>query len=552
MKNAQIITLFVALLCTQQVQAQTNNEINWGWSDVYGNSYNSIANHLAVKDGFMYVAGHFKGELQIQGDTLLSSPTSGRPFVAKFDTNGVLIWARHMDWGNTVLKLQIDLNGDIRILCDHGLIVVYNAINGLPITYYDIPESVTDTYGQYSDELVLDFLLDSADMMYVLSLKNDIQSGLSYNRISVYATPNDTISNLVWTDTFQLGISFGFAGPQNLSLDNSNNIYISGLTDGVSLSLNGGNISGTFTGSPEMFLLKYDVSGNVDWLTTNPIMTTQTTHSAINGMDSSFYVTGYHFMEEVYHGDTISVDTTNHTQIVLLKYDLDGNYLWAKGFPLDSRSLKTFPNASWGALGNEVQITDAGDVYLRGGFTGSIVFANDTLVEDTSVVLLGYICDDVFIAKLDPNGNPIWGKYAGNSGGDGIETGDFWVDPETGYIHFVGYWADTNNLLKSSTPDDALKQIFIAKEGGPSAVSIEEIQHDNIRLLVYPNPSRGLFHISKAVNAENYEYQIVNMHGQLLMRGKLEKPLVTVDLSDFDNGVYFLQTPIGTTKLVRR
>lgn len=551
MKMLQTITILLLLLLSVSVKAQNNNEIQWGWSDVYGNSYNSVANRLEVKDGFMYVAGEFKGELQIQGDTLLSSPTVGRPFVAKFDTNGVLQWATRLDWGNFINSLRIDSDGDVRILCDYGLMVIYNALDGTPITYYGIPDAISGGVGTVSDEYVLDFELDDADNMYILSRKEEFQTGSCYSKVTVYSTPYDTIINALWSDTIELGIFPSWSGPKTMSLDSNNNVYVSGMTDGITLSLNAGEVTGTW-GMPELFALKYSPTGNIEWLNTNISMSTEIMQSAINMVDSSMYLTGYHFMEEVYHGDTITVDTTNQTQIVLLKYDLDGNHVWSRGYPLATKSVKTFPNASWGALGNEVQITDAGDVYFRGSFTGSIIFANDTLVEDTSTVLLGYLADDMFIAKLDPNGNPIWGKYVGNSGGVGNETGDFWVDPSTDNIHFVGYWADTNNLLKNTTPIDALKQIFVAREGGPSTVNVDEIHHEKVRLLVYPNPSEGIFRVSKAVNAGNFEYQVVDMKGRLLLSGTLKKPLETIDLSHFQSGVYFLQTPVGSTKLIKQ
>ena len=551
MKGLLTIATLLFIFCNISANAQNNNQIQWGWSDIYGNSYNSVANRLEVQDGFMYVAGQFKGELQIQGDTLLSSPTVGRPFVAKFDTNGVLQWAKRLDWGNYINSMRIDSNGDVRILCDHGLIVIYSALNGTPKTYYGLPDAISGGVGTVSDEFVLDFELDASDNMYVLSRKEEFQTGSCYSKVTVYQTPNDTISSVLWSDTIELGIFPSWSGPKTLSLDSNNNVYISGMTDGITLSLSAGEVTGTL-GMPELFALKYSPTGSVEWLNTNTSMSTEIMQSAINMVDSSMYLTGYHFLEEVYYGDTISVDTTNQTQIVLLKYDLNGNHLWSRGYPLATKSLKTFPNASWGALGNEVQITDAGDVYFRGSFTGSIIFANDTLVEDTSTVILGYLADDVFIAKLDPNGNPTWGKYAGNSGGVGNESGDFWVDPVTDNIHFVGYWADTNNLLKNTTPNDALKQIFVAREGGPSTVNVEEIQHRKVRLLVYPNPSEGIFRVSKAVNVGNFDFQVLDMKGRVLLSGVLEKPLEMIDLSHFQSGFYFLKTGLGTMKLIKQ
>jgi hypothetical protein len=234
-----------------------------------------------------------------------------------------------------------------------------------------------------------------------------------------------------------------------------------------------------------------------------------------------------------------------------MKFDLEGNNEWAKAFPLESKTLKTYPNASWGAMGSDLQISDSGYVYMKGSFTGSIVFHNDTLVEDTTSVIVNMIADDVFIAKLDPNGNPLWGKYAGNMGGQGLETGDFYVDPAQDILYLVGYWAAANNLNKMATPTNNAKYIFLGKEGEPSTVNISEIEAEDYALLVYPNPSAGTYYVSKPPSTGQLNYQVVDIHGKVILDGQLKTNMEVIDLSNVSKGMYFLHTEVGLIKLLK-
>lgn len=166
--------------------------------------------------------------------------------------------------------------------------------------------------------------------------------------------------------------------------------------------------------------------------------------------------------------------------------------------------------------------------------------------------MIGQLADDVFIAKLDMNGNPIWGKYAGNAGGLGLETGDFWVDPVDDILYFVGYWAAANNLNKMSSPTNSVKSIFLGKEGEPNSASITEINSDNFSMLIYPNPSDGIYYISKLVNVGDIDYHVLDIQGNLILSGKMKNNKEYIDLSDFSSGLYLFRTNFGSTKLLKR
>jgi len=532
--------------------AQNNGTVQWAWSNTYGNGNdNSIANHLVLDDDEnMYIAGVFRGELVVQTDTIWGNPLEDRVFVAKFDSLGTLKWIRRIDWGYFVNQIQLDSDNDLRVLCNSGTMIVYNGMNGVPIIYYPVPNSISDYNSTTPFGAAIDFKMDANDNMYVLSRFEDMNTWENSSYMAVYASPNDTISSTLWEDHINTGFFFS-SGPSGFGLDSNNNVYVTGTTDYASLSLVGTDVVSTPVGN-QLFAVKYNTVGEVQWLSVEDMNFLNIQGAEVNTIDSSFYITGFTYADGVLYGDTLLLDTTNQQQIFLLKYNLDGATEWSKSFPLATKTLKDYPQASWGATGSHVQISDSGYVYLKGSFTGSIIFQNDTLIEDTSSVVLNVLADDVFIAKLDPNGNPIWGKYGGNMGGIGLETGDFYVNPATDILYLVGYWFSPNNLFKWSNPTDGVKNFFIGKEGVPSTVSMDEISSDGITLFVYPNPSTGEFIVSKPPNSQSSTYQILNTQGEVILSGVLDENIKSIDLTNYASGMYFLRTELGSTKLLKQ
>ena len=549
--------LLFLLICFSSMHlfSQSTSEIHWTWSNTYSNQSNSIANRIAVDDSLnIYVAGYFRDTLVVDWATLYGPSNNDRAFIGKFDPNGNLLWIRTIDWGSFVNSITLNSENDVMLLCNFGIIIVYDGITGTPITYYNIPDAITDSNGtgfEYIDKMEL----DTADNMYLLSTVCDNNIWVDSCKVTVYETQGGAITNTLWKKSFEVGFNgFPFYG-LNMAIDSSNNVYVGGKTEfSYHLSLSGTDINSlSVPGEPATnFIAKYNSQGDAQWLDTIQTWSDLVTMDLkVSDATNSLYTTGYHFLDQHIHGDTLFVDTTNQTQIFVSRYDLNGNYQWAKAYPLASKTLKSFTGASWGALGNELQLSDSGYVYLRGSFTGSIIFNNDTLVEDTTVVLPNYVADDVFIAKLDGNGDALWGKYVGNMGGDGSQNGAFWVDPELDVLYLVGYYADTNNLNKLQTPTDPIKGIFIGKEGGASTVGLNEIESEDFSLLVVPNPSNGHVNIYKSAETPILPYSLCTSDGRVVASGKLISDKEQLNFEEYESGIYLLITEFGTVKLIK-
>ncbi|MBI4703197.1 MAG: hypothetical protein HY744_18935, partial [Deltaproteobacteria bacterium] len=90
-------------------------------------------------------------------------------------------------------------------------------------------------------------------------------------------------------------------------------------------------------------------------------------------------------------GPLVSADSFD---AFVLKFDSNGNHVWSKRFG--------GPNWDWGtALG----VDGTGNVLLTGAFQGAIDFGGGPLAAAGDW--------DIFVAKLDPNGNHVWSKRFG-------------------------------------------------------------------------------------------------------------------------------------------
>lgn len=104
---------------------------------------------------------------------------------------------------------------------------------------------------------------------------------------------------------------------------------------------------------------------------------------------------GYFVSDKIiFDNDTLYNDSSGANDIFIVKYDNNGNVLWAR---------------SAGGAGNDcpntVTTDQNGNVIVAGFYKSSwILFGNDTLVNS------GYT--DLFVLKFDPNGDPLWARSA--------------------------------------------------------------------------------------------------------------------------------------------
>jgi len=132
------------------------------------------------------------------------------------------------------------------------------------------------------------------------------------------------------------------------------------------------------------------------------------------------YVTGY-FEGTVVFG-TQTLMSGGDSDIFVSKFDVSGNWLWtaqAGGTSADQ--------------GHGINVDASGNVYVCGDFHGTALFGTTQLTSSGST--------DMFVGKLDSNGNWLWAKKGGGTGYD-WSTYQLGLD-QNNYIYITGAFAGT-------------------------------------------------------------------------------------------------------------
>ena len=146
--------------------------------------------------------------------------------------------------------------------------------------------------------------------------------------------------------------------------------------------------------------------------------------------DGNSYLTGS--FQDVATFGSYTLTSNGESDIFVAKMDAEGNWIWAfsaGGFDYDR--------------GTGLDLDNEGDIYVTGVFRYTLTFGSYTITSE------GY--DDIFVAKIDNDGNCLWISQAGGSNSvsvDGITiddtgnsyvTGDFSTTATFGNIVLNGY-----------------------------------------------------------------------------------------------------------------
>lgn len=119
--------------------------------------------------------------------------------------------------------------------------------------------------------------------------------------------------------------------------------------------------------------------------------------------------------------------TSYGRDIFVVEFDASGNHLWSR----------SFGGASGNGAAHGVTTDLQGNVYVTGGFTGTIDFGGGALVQPS----LGSDESGMFLIKLDANGDHVWSKRY-NSGGAVSQGNEVATDPQ-GNVLLTGYFGGT-------------------------------------------------------------------------------------------------------------
>ena len=284
-----------------------------------------------------------------------------------------------------------------------------------------------------------------------LSLGNVTLKGLDESDIFMYKTSPS--GQVLWAKALE---SPSYTGDVGVSTDSYGNIYVAGgfvreiFFEGNSI-LAGGERWNTFLG-------KFSKEGDLLWIK-GILGEHSSSESRVFGVVSSnsagevviaANISGTVKLEE--HSPTSGNESVNN--LILAKYSAVGNLDWFLQ-----------PAASSNTETKDIHLDDQGNVYFTGFYTSTLTLGAQQL----NVTTPGY--GDVFVAKLDANGNFLWAKAFNKSESAALnnEGRALAVDPGTQELYLTGPFKGSLNLDEiriegeNTSEDPGNEDIFLAK-----------------------------------------------------------------------------------------
>jgi hypothetical protein len=214
----------------------------------------------------------------------------------------------------------------------------------------------------------------------------------------------------------------------DIATDASGNVYVTGVFRGPSITFNTTTLINS--GGAEIFLVKYDSNGNLLWAKRAGGINDEEGNGICTDNSGNVILTGY-FRSPSVAFDTINLNNSGEKDVFTVKYDASGNVLWARS------SMGSASDYS-----KSITTDNSGNVYITGSFvSSSVTFGSAVLTNQGNL-------DDVFIVKYDSTGNTIWARSAAGNSNDysnGIAT------DVNGNVNITGFFGSDSITFGSST-----------------------------------------------------------------------------------------------------
>lgn len=414
---------------------------------------------------FIYVGGSFVKSLSFKdsnGDEI-ALLTDGRDddllnlelFFAKYNSDGDLLWAE---------------GGDSNSPGSEGSLATgLNSVLSINIDEYGFPYFA----GAYSGTNFLgdDVTITGESDFYLASLSKD---GSYIYWVDVFGTPGNDYAKSISVDTLGYLNVIGVIGTGIMELPESDLFWDND------------------TGNEDSFLISYDFDGEwyfVSFMGAGEKVVGNAVGSSKKG---DIYIAGSFEEEASFSGSDIVLNSLGTADAYLVKYDLNGNALWAKQFGFSYASA------------NQLIIDEDENIVVLGQYRENIIFDADS---DTPVVLSTESELNMFMAKFDSLGTLLWAK---NIEGSGAESQDLVYNEATmpfstlpldmvyspyngGEIVLSGDFDGTLSLDEIQLESNSgSRQVFMAVMSNEQITSTEDDKADIVSSFNlyqnYPNP----------------------------------------------------------------
>ena len=518
----------------------------------YGSCFDSKGN--------IYVSGYTSGNDYPTTTGVIQTNFNGiyDSFISKFDSTGQLIWSTYYggnnnDFGN---KIVVDEN-------DQPIFTGYTYSNDLMVS----------TSGVFSSTFSGTF--DA----FLLRLKTD--------------------------GTFDWATYYGGTGGEFVSdLDiYQNQIVIGGFTSSMDLPVISSAWQNSLAGGLDIFIVKFDTTGNRIWDTYYGGMNSEDAHTITFDQNGNVIVGG-----DTYSTDfPVSSGAYQNTysagnDICLVKFDSNGNMIWStylgSNVNEDCQAIDTdeFGNIYFTgyATGNGLPITNgifqdahSGDrdiilgSFSPGGNLNWLTFAGGTnwdfpkdinVNKGGSISIIGesYSTDfpeigntfqtgnagiaDAFYIVVDSLGTPSLSTLLG---GSSFESGQSISFDNLSRSILVGYTSSTNFPLSGNSYQSSIggqEDVFIKTVDSTAGVFLSENNLiTNQNFILYPNPTNGEIILMDLIPG-TYSIQIYSINGQLVYKKEIQinSQYHLREIENFNTGIYTIEITNESYRMIQK
>jgi len=391
----------------------------------------------------------------------------------------------------------------------------------------------------------------------------------------IYLIKTDYSGNILWTKTYGGSLP---DYPHALIRTNDSNYFMLGFTKSYG------------AGGADIWLLKIDPSGTLLWSKAYGGTGDESGHEIIPTSDGNYAITG-----------------RSNNDAYLLKINPAGNTIWTKSYGGSqyetSHSVKQCLDGGYILVGKTFSYGQgAGDIYVvKTNSTGDTTWTKTFggIYDDEAGYVLAnpdgtYTIDaqissnnllsglDIYVVKIDANGNSIWTKTYGGNDKDvthniqptsdhgyiiaGISRSFGWINPDMWLVKIdsvgnvmwtrnYGSWFHDHCYVVKQTSDggyialgheedsNSITHVFFIKLNGLGQLPVEEFAMNNI-FTVYPNPTTGLIKINLGFVEKGSIFKIYNALGQVVFLETVESSQTVnvkiIDMKDREPGIYFV------------
>jgi hypothetical protein len=354
----------------------------------------------------------------------------------------------------------------------------------------------------------------------------------------IYVVRTNKTGDTLWTKTYG-GIDWDFG----FSIETTN--------DGGFIIAGGTYSSGA--GSEDMYLIKTDASGIINWTKTYGGTNDDEAKSVKQTSDGGYILAGY----------TKSFGDVNK-DIYIVKTDNTGDTLWTK----------KFGGTAEDEAADIIEATNGEFVFVGGtassgvGEVDCIIFrigANGDSLWSHTYGTLHYNFASSIIET--PSQNLIFSNTTEDSGGGLRDANIFMADMGGWFIntrtygafsneetYSIDYCRDKGYVICGSTDgyDAAFTDIYVVKTdstgiSAPFIISVNEIDQNIQKLNIYPNPAQSSESINinipkLLINSEESTLLITDVSGSIIRKIQIAKnePAHNVELKNIESGAYFI------------